>query len=89
MDISRRALSGESEACTTFLPISIARSPRIVPGAASAGFVVGLATMIVVIAGTSIDYTWHTLIGCGATILAAGAFSLLRFPPFSRDRSAG
>lgn len=61
--------------------------PRVRQAAAAAGFVVGLATMIAVIGGTSIDYTWHTFIGCGATILAAGAFSLLRFPPFSRDQS--
>ena len=37
--ISRSADSGESEPCTRLSGIESARSPRIVPGAASAGFV--------------------------------------------------
>ncbi len=37
--ISRSADSGPSEPCTRFSPVSSARSPRIVPGAASRGFV--------------------------------------------------
>lgn len=33
------------------------------------GFITGLLTMIAVICFTKIDYTWHTFIGCLATIL--------------------
>jgi SSS family solute:Na+ symporter len=36
---------------------------------ACAGFIAGLLTMIVVLKSTSIDFTWHTLIGCLATLL--------------------
>jgi hypothetical protein len=34
------------------------------------GFIAGLTCMLAVLAGTSIDFTWHTLIGCLATLLA-------------------
>jgi SSS family solute:Na+ symporter len=34
------------------------------------GFATGLLTMSVVVAYTTIDFTWHTLIGCTATITA-------------------
>ena len=37
MPISRSADATESEACTKFSGISVARSPRIVPGSAFAG----------------------------------------------------
>jgi Na+/proline symporter len=33
------------------------------------GFIAGLLAMSAVIAWTEIDYTWHTLIGCLATII--------------------
>jgi SSS family solute:Na+ symporter len=36
---------------------------------AFAGFVAGIASMIFVLSYTSIDFTWHTLIGCTATII--------------------
>jgi SSS family transporter len=38
------------------------------------GFAAGLAAMVAVLYGTRIDFTWHTLIGCLAT-LAAGHLS--------------
>jgi len=40
------------------------------------GFAAGLSAMVAVIYLTSIDYTWHTFIGCVATI-AAGNLSML------------
>jgi SSS family transporter len=44
---------------------------------AAIGFVVGLSAMIAVLSLTRIDFTWHTLIGCMATIVA-GNLSALR-----------
>lgn len=41
------------------------------------GFVAGLATMVAVLALTPIDFTWHTLIGCAATLVAGNASRLL------------
>ncbi len=41
------------------------------------GFVAGLATMVAVLALTSIDFTWHTLVGCVATLVAGNASRLL------------
>ena len=35
------------------------------------GFVTGLTAMLLVVSTTSVDFTWHTLIGCGATVAAA------------------
>ena len=45
---------------------------------AFAGFIAGLATMTAVIYGTTIAYTWHTLIGCTATILVGNLSWLVR-----------
>jgi Na+/proline symporter len=45
---------------------------------AFAGFVAGLATMTAVIYGTTIAYTWHTLIGCTAAIAIGNLSWLLR-----------
>ncbi len=39
------------------------------------GFVAGLLTMIAVLYYTKIDWTWHTLIGCTATILVGNISS--------------
>ncbi|MDP2955518.1 MAG: sodium:solute symporter [Longimicrobiales bacterium] len=41
------------------------------------GFAVGLSAMVGVIYGTTIDFTWHTLIGCLATIAAGNLSALL------------
>jgi hypothetical protein len=38
------------------------------------GFATGLAAMVAVLLWTRVDFTWHTLIGCLAT-LAAGKLS--------------
>jgi Na+/proline symporter len=46
---------------------------------AFAGFIAGIAAMALVIALTSIDFTWHTLIGCIVTIVV-GNCSRLLFP---------
>src|SRR5665648_1195439 len=48
--ISRFADSSESDACTRFLPISRAKSQRMVPGAASIGFVAPFTVRMVAIA---------------------------------------
>ena len=45
---------------------------------AFAGFLAGLAAMAAVILMTRVDFTWHTLIGCAATILAGNASVLVR-----------
>jgi Na+/proline symporter len=45
------------------------------------GFIAGLLTMAAVLKFTDIDFTWHTLIGCAATILAGTAFSSLHPHP--------
>ena len=44
---------------------------------ATIGFIVGLLTMVAVLTFTNIDFTWHTLIGCGATIIAGNAARFL------------
>ncbi|HUI09330.1 MAG TPA: sodium:solute symporter [Bacteroidota bacterium] len=46
---------------------------------ATAGLIAGLAAMTAVIFCTTIDYTWHTLIGCVATLVVGNLSSLL-FP---------
>ena len=40
------------------------------------GFAAGLAAMVAVLAWTRIDFTWHTLIGCLATLIAANLSAL-------------
>ncbi len=43
------------------------------------GFVIGLMTMVFVLTFTRVDFTWHTLIGCAATILAGNCSRSARF----------
>ena len=50
MPVSRAADSGESEPWTMFVPISTAKSPRIVPGVASSGFVAPMSCRAALIA---------------------------------------
>jgi Na+/proline symporter len=50
---------------TFFLGLFFRRTNQ---GDAVAGFIAGLVAMILVLAGTRIDFTWHTLIGCVVTI---------------------
>jgi SSS family solute:Na+ symporter len=42
------------------------------------GFLAGIATMTAVILGTRVDFTWHTLIGCCATLLAGNLSAVVR-----------
>ena len=42
------------------------------------GFVAGLLTMIAVLYWTNIDFTWHTVIGCTATLVVGNIISLLK-----------
>ena len=51
---------------------------RTVQFDATLGFVCGLAAMVAVLAFTRIDYTWHTLIGCLATLLCGNASRMVR-----------
>ena len=51
---------------------------RTVQTDATLGFVCGLAAMVAVLAFTRIDYTWHTLIGCLATLVCGNASRLVR-----------
>lgn len=48
--------------------------PRTRERDAFVGFAAGLAAMVAVLYGTRVDFTWHTLVGCFAT-LAAGNLS--------------
>jgi solute:Na+ symporter, SSS family len=43
---------------------------------AVAGFMAGLLVMILVLSFTRVDFTWHTLIGCSATILVGNLAAL-------------
>ena len=44
------------------------------------GLLAGLVTMVAVLSLTNIDYTWHTMIGCMATIIAGNLrFWILKF----------
>jgi SSS family solute:Na+ symporter len=52
--------------------------PRVKQRDAYAGFVAGLGTMVAVIQMTKIDFTWHTLIGCLATLLVGNLSAGLR-----------
>jgi SSS family transporter len=45
---------------------------------ATLGFICGLLVMVAVLGLTSIDYTWHTLIGSTVTLLVGNASRLLR-----------
>jgi Na+/proline symporter len=51
---------------------------------AFAGFLAGILAMTAVLQFTRIDYTWHTLIGCAATIIVA---NLTRLARSTRTRS--
>jgi Na+/proline symporter len=59
---------------TFFLGLFFRRTNQ---GDAAVGFVAGLVAMILVLSRTRIDFTWHTLIGCTATILV-GNLACLR-----------
>jgi SSS family transporter len=46
------------------------------------GFIAGILSMVVVLTFTNIDFTWHTLIGCFATIIVGNISNL-----FSKKRN--
>ncbi len=50
--------------------------PRATQRDAFAGFLAGLATMTLVLTFSRIDFSWHTLIGCAATILVGNLSQL-------------
>jgi SSS family transporter len=56
--------------------------PRLGQRDAFVGIIAGLATMVFVLSFTRIDFTWHTLIGCAATLIAGNA-SHFFFPQHS------
>jgi solute:Na+ symporter, SSS family len=45
------------------------------------GFVSGLTAMVLVLTYTRVDFTWHTLIGCLATIIVGNLSSFIKRPP--------
>ncbi len=51
---------------------------RLVERDAFIGFMTGIAAMVAVMMFTRIDYTWHTLIGCTATIIGGNCSAFLR-----------
>ena len=53
------------------------------------GFIFGLLTMIAVLTLTKIDFTWHTLIGCVATILTGTVSANIRSHSSSPHSSQG
>ncbi len=59
---------------TFFLGLLFKRTNQI---DAFAGFVAGIAAMIAVLTYTKIDFTWHTLIGCLATLIVGNLSSYI------------
>lgn len=51
------------------------------------GFVSGLLAMVIIINYTTIDYTWHTFIGCAVTILAGNISYGLRSAVTVKDKA--
>jgi SSS family transporter len=49
------------------------------------GFIFGILSMIIVLTYTSIDFTWHTFIGCSVTIIAGNISRMFRSPVSSRQ----
>lgn len=52
--------------------------PRTNQTDAYTGFIFGITAMIIVLTYTSIDFTWHTLIGCSVTIAVGTISSSMR-----------
>ena len=52
--------------------------PRTAQADGFVGFITGFLVMIAVIQWTNVDFTWHTLIGCSATILAGNLSAAAR-----------
>jgi Na+/proline symporter len=45
---------------------------------AYAGFIAGITSMIIILTYTRVDFTWHTLIGCTATIVVGNLSAAIR-----------
>jgi len=60
---------------------------RISQRDAFVGFISGLLGMVAVMAFTSIDYTWHTFVGCAVTLLFGNLSALVHRPETSRNRT--
>ncbi|MFZ4622587.1 MAG: sodium:solute symporter family transporter, partial [Bacteroidota bacterium] len=58
---------------TFFLGLLFKRTNQI---DAFAGFIAGILSMVIVLTFTKIDFTWHTLIGCTATIIVGNLSTL-------------
>ena len=54
--------------------------PRTRERDAFVGFAAGLSAMVAVLYGTRVDFTWHTLVGCLATLAAGNLSARLRRP---------
>lgn len=54
-------------------------APRTSQGHAVAGFIAGIAGMVLVWALTRVDFTWYTFIGCAITV-ATGTLASLVMP---------
>jgi len=54
---------------------------------ATIGFIVGLLTMVWIVGWTTIGFTWHTCIGCAATIIAGTISRFVRVGMFSHKHS--
>lgn len=48
--------------------------PRTRQRDAFAGFIAGILTMVFALSFTKIDFSWHTLIGCSATLIVGNVF---------------
>ncbi|MHB1049422.1 MAG: sodium:solute symporter [Bacteroidota bacterium] len=45
---------------------------------AYAGFIAGIISMIIILTTTRVDFTWHTLIGCTATLIVGNLSAAIR-----------
>ncbi|MCX6551553.1 MAG: sodium:solute symporter [Acidobacteria bacterium] len=57
--------------------------PRVNQRDAYVGFLAGIAAMVVVLTYTTIDFTWHTLIGCAVTVAVGNASRFVLGPAAS------
>ncbi len=67
-----------------FLGLLSPRSSRL---DATIGFIVGLLTMVLIVGWTTIGFTWHTCIGCAATMIAGTISRFVRSAIISKIHS--
>ncbi len=51
---------------------------KVSQGDAFIGFIAGILMMVYVLVSTTIDYTWHTFIGCLTTVIIGNMISVIR-----------